>query len=182
MKIAYHYDWQTRLFTSTSNVYQCTGYKHYILPQLSTWVEVPELNGDTQQCRYQPEQNAWLVEAKLVEVTAYHKQTQGEKTFGDASLLTGEYTLAKPTTQFDEWINDAWITNLSNKYIADYDAVDSTRRALYREVSDPLYMESYRKKESGEFEKAAIFKAQADAAVEQIQIKNPFPTSPINLP
>ncbi|MBA5760850.1 hypothetical protein H2O73_00730 [Vibrio sp. 404] len=58
--------------------------------------------------------------------------------------------------------------------------IDGARRNLYREVSDPLYMESYRKKENGEFEEAAIFKSQADAAVQQIQIKNPFPTPPIN--
>lgn len=180
MKKAYHYDYESLLLSGVSNVYLVEGYQDYIKPQFSTWEELPEFDVETQQCRYQPEDDTWLVEAKLVEVTAYHKATQQEKTFDDLSLLTQEYTVVKPATQFDEWIDAAWVTNLSNKFIADYDAVDSTRRALYREVSDPLYMESYRKKENGEFEEAAIFKSQADAAVQQIQIKNPFPTPPIN--
>lgn len=85
------------------------------------------------------------------------------------------WTEAAPITPWDEWSNDAWVTNQSKKYIADYDAVDSKRRALYREMSDPLYMESYRKKENGEIEEAALFKSQADAAVNKIQTENPWP-------
>ncbi|EGU38645.1 hypothetical protein [Vibrio scophthalmi] len=90
------------------------------------------------------------------------------------------WTNTVPLTPWDEWIDDAWVTNQSKKYIADYDAVDSKRRALYREMSDPLYMESYRKKENGEFEEAAIFKTQADAAVKNIQVNNPFPPPLVN--
>ena len=114
-------------------------------------------------------------------VTIYDKlDCTHSETSSELGFIKDGFTQDKPTTQFDEWINNVWVTNLSNKYIADYDAIDSPRRALYREVSDPLYMESYRKKENGEFEEAAIFKSQADAAVQQIQIKNPFPTPPIN--
>lgn len=89
------------------------------------------------------------------------------------------FTPDKPSTIFDERIDSKWVTNKSDKYIADYDEVDSIRRALYREISDPLYMESYRKEKKGLLEEAAIFKAQADAAVEKIQAKHPFPIAPV---
>lgn len=86
------------------------------------------------------------------------------------------WTLVEPKTPFDEWINDAWVTNESNKYIAEYDQMDSARRAAYREVSDPLYMEAWRKESKGLVDEAAAFRQQADAAVELIQTEHPWPT------
>ncbi|MBY7871707.1 hypothetical protein KW423_11475 [Vibrio fluvialis] len=88
------------------------------------------------------------------------------------------FTLVKPITVFDEWIDNAWVTNQSNKYIAEYDQVDSARRAAYREVTDPLYMEAWRKESKGLVDEAAVFRQQADAAVELIQAENPWPTPP----
>ncbi|WP_418114384.1 hypothetical protein RJD40_18875 [Vibrio scophthalmi] len=93
-------------------------------------------------------------------------------------LIDEGWTSKIPATQWDEWINDDWVTNLSDKHIADYDQVDTKRRALYREVSDPLYMESYRKEKNGLLDEAADYKAQADAAVEKIQAENPWPVPP----
>lgn len=95
------------------------------------------------------------------------------KEFGP--ILDG-WTLEEPKTEFDEWINDCWVTNQSNKYIAEYDQVDSARRAAYRNVSDPLYIEAMRNKESGLMNDAADFKKQADAAVELIKAEFPWPT------
>ncbi|RSD30710.1 hypothetical protein [Vibrio pectenicida] len=88
------------------------------------------------------------------------------------------FTPDKPLTAFDERINDAWVTNQSNKYIVEYDQVDSARRAAYREVSDPLYMEAWRKESKGLVDEAAAFRQQADAAVELIQAEHPWPTPP----
>lgn len=89
-----------------------------------------------------------------------------------------DFTPDKPITIFDERIDNAWVTNQSNKYIADYDQVDSARRAAYRKVSDPLYMEASRKESKGLTDEAAAFRQQADAAVELIQAEHPWPTPP----
>lgn len=63
-------------------------------------------------------------------------------------------------------------------YITEYDSVDSVRRVLYTQISDPLYMEAYRHKDNGNDAQYAIFKAQADAAVEKIRSDNPWPVAP----
>ncbi|MGR5360360.1 hypothetical protein ACPV54_05840 [Vibrio mediterranei] len=178
MKIAYHYDYKTLIYQGESKVHKVTGYDEYILPQFSTWVAKPDFDVETEQAKFDVIKQKWLVELKPVEVTAYHKQTREPKVFEGASLVTEEYTLKKPLTQWDEWINDDWLTNQSNKYIAEYDRVDSARRAAYREVSDPLYMEAWRKESKGLADEAAAFRQQADAAVDLIQTENPWPTPP----
>ncbi|EGU39396.1 hypothetical protein [Vibrio scophthalmi] len=94
----------------------------------------------------------------------------------DLGPIKEGFTTDKPITDFDEWISGAWVTNQSNKYIAEYDQVDSARRAAYREVSDPLYMEAWRKESKGLVDEAAAFRQQADAAVELIQAEHPWPT------
>ncbi|MEZ8483106.1 hypothetical protein [Vibrio splendidus] len=86
------------------------------------------------------------------------------------------FTLDKPTTAFDEWNGTAWVTNQSNKYIAEYNQVDNARRAAYQNVSDPLYMEALRKEARGLTDDAADFRNQADAAVELIKAEFPWPT------
>ncbi|CAM0031002.1 tail fiber assembly [Vibrio phage K121] len=48
---------------------------------------------------------------KYKKVTAYNKQSKSQKEFDDESLITDEYTLKTPTTQFDEWNNGDWIAN-----------------------------------------------------------------------
>ncbi len=88
------------------------------------------------------------------------------------------FTPDQPLKELDEWSGDGWITNQSNKYIAEYDQVDSARRAAYREVSDPLYMEAWRKESKGLSDEAEAFRQQADAAVELIQAEHPWPTPP----
>ncbi|MGD8170083.1 hypothetical protein ACQEXU_00365 [Vibrio sp. TRT 21S02] len=178
MKIAYHYDYKTLIYQGKSQIHRVAGYDDYILPQFSTWVAKPDFDEETEQAKFDIKNQEWLVELKPVEVKAYHKKTHEPKVFDDASLVSDEYTQEKPLTHWDEWINDAWVTNESNKYIAEYDQVDSTRRAAYREVSDPLYMEAWRKESKGLTDEAAAFRQQADAAVELIQAEHPWPTPP----
>lgn len=178
MKIAYHYDYKTLIYQGESQIHSVAGYDEYILPQFSTWVAYPAFDEETEQVKFDVKNQKWLVELKPVEVTAYNKLNLEPKVFEDASLVTDEYTLKKPLTQWDEWINGTWVTNESNKYIAEYDQVDSARRADYREVSDPLYMEAWRKESKGLIDEAAAFRQQADAAVELIQAENPWPTPP----
>ena len=136
----------------------------------------PDFDEETEQAKFDGVHRKWIVELKHVEVTAYHKQTLETKQFDDASLVTDEYTLKKTLTQWDEWNGTAWVTNQSNKYIAEYDNADSARRAAYRNVSDPLYMEALRKEARGLTDDAADFRNQADAAVELIKAEFPWPT------
>ncbi|WP_258185927.1 hypothetical protein [Vibrio splendidus] len=123
----------------------------------------------------------WGKKERQVKVTAYLK-TEGTKTreFDDKSLVDDNYTLEKPSTPWDEWIDNAWETNKSNKYIAEYDQVDNARRAAYRSVSDPLYMEAWRKESQGLTDEAAAFKQQVDAAIALIKAEHPWPTPPAN--
>lgn len=176
MKIAYHYDYKTCIYQGESQIHKVAGYDESILPQFSTWVAKPDFDEETEQAKFDVKNQKWLVEPKPVEVTAYNKQTHESKVFDDASVVTDDYTLKKPSTQWDEWIDNTWVTNQSNKYIAEYDQVDSQRRAAYREVSDPLYMEAWRKESKGLVDEAAAFRQQADAAVELIQAEHPWPT------
>ncbi len=178
MKLAYHYDYESHAYTGSSQIYKVAGYDEYILPQFSTWVAKPAFDVETEQAKFDVKNQKWLVELKPVEVTTYHKKTRETKVFDDVSLVTDEYTVEKPSTPWDEWIDNTWVTNESNKYIAEYDQVDSSRRAAYREVSDPLYMEAWRKESKGLVDEAAAFRQQADAAVDLIQAENPWPTPP----
>jgi hypothetical protein len=178
MKIAYHFNPETLLFSDTSNVYLVHGYQEHIKPQCSTWEPLPKYNKIVEQCRYVTDEGTWRVEPKLVAIGAYHTLTQEEKTFDDITLVTDDYTIKKPTTKFDEWIDGSWITNLSNKYIAEYDKVDSKRRALYSHITDPLYIESMRAKEAGDIAKYEDFKEQADALADKIKVENPWPINP----
>lgn len=59
------------------------------------------------------------------------------------------FTLNKPLTPYDEWIDNQWITNQSNKYIADFNQIDETRRGLYSRVCDPLIAEANIKRLQG---------------------------------
>lgn len=90
------------------------------------------------------------------------------------------FTLDKPLTQFDEWIDDAWVTNKSNQHIAEYNQVDSVRRSQYVQVCDPLFAEANIKRLQGFEDDARAIEAQALAARDKIQIENPWPTSPAN--
>ncbi|EGU31078.1 hypothetical protein [Vibrio scophthalmi] len=100
------------------------------------------------------------------------------KQVGELGPIGDGWTLLKPETPYDEWINDAWVTNISNQYIAEYDKVDTTRRYLYSQISDPLYFESGREERQGNHDIAQALESQADAAVEKIKAENPWPKNP----
>lgn len=91
--------------------------------------------------------------------------------------LKKEWTFKKPKTQFDEWVNDNWVTNASKKYIADFNDVDEKRRSLYLTTCDPLFAEANVKRIQGNECEAKEIEAQALAARENIKMNNPFPKS-----
>ncbi|CAK2903221.1 Tail fiber assembly protein [Vibrio crassostreae] len=180
MKIAYHYDYKTLIYQGESQIHKVAGYDEYILPQFSTWVAKPDFDEVTEQGQFDIKNQKWLVELKPVQVTAYHKKTQELKVFADASLVSGEYTLKKPSTQWDEWINNAWITNKSDKYIHDYAQVDATRSALYTKLTDPLESELARKQRQGETGEVQVLSARINALEAKVKAENPYPTPPTN--
>ncbi|WP_081301954.1 hypothetical protein [Aliivibrio fischeri] len=85
------------------------------------------------------------------------------------------FTLSEPSTLFDEWIDNQWVTNQSNKHIGDFNQVDETRRDLYSRVCDPLFAEARVKRMQGKDQEAIEIEEQALAAREQIQLDNPWP-------
>ena len=184
MKAAYHYDPKTLVYLGKSNVDSIAGYEDYILPQFATWVATPEFDEKAEQAKFDAQNQKWIVEPKPVAVTAYHKQTREPKLFDDASLVADEYTLKKPLTQWDEWLNDVWVTNESDKYIAEYNLVDDARRAAYFQVVTPLIDEAKIKRDLIKTPEAIAeadeLEQQALAARQKIQTENPWPIPPNN--
>lgn len=122
----------------------------------------------------------WVVKQHQVSAIAYNKQTQKQQLFDDESLVTDDYTLLKPITKFDEWLNDTWVTNKQAQYEAQVQQVDATRRSLYLNV-DALRNEAHMIRMVEEDEaKAADYEQQARALYLKIRDENPWPESPLN--
>ncbi|EHU0382550.1 phage tail protein [Vibrio cholerae] len=120
-----------------------------------------------------------VIKAPYVKVTAYLKSDcTKQKEFDDVTLVTDDYTLKKPATQFDEWIDDDWVTNISNQYIDEFDQVDNLRRGLYFAMVDPLVSEANIKRLQGKEAEAIELERQAIAAREKIQLDHPWPVNP----
>ncbi|MBL4830896.1 MAG: hypothetical protein JKY55_13560 [Aliivibrio sp.] len=92
--------------------------------------------------------------------------------------IKDSFTLSKPTTQFDQWINNTWVTNLQNQYESEYNRVDDARRGLYTTMVDPLFAEANVKVLMGAAA-AEIneINTQALAARQKIQTDNPWPVA-----
>ncbi|EGR1278526.1 phage tail protein [Vibrio cholerae] len=120
-----------------------------------------------------------VIKAPYVKVTAYLKSDcTKQKEFDDITLVTDDYTLKEPATRFDEWIDDAWVTNISNQYIDEFDQVDNLRRGLYFTMVDPLVSEANIKRLQGKEAEAIELERQAIAAREKIQLDHPWPVNP----
>ncbi|MBU2910039.1 hypothetical protein [Vibrio splendidus] len=98
----------------------------------------------------------------------------------ELGLILDGWTLEEPKTKFDEWIDDAWVTNKSNQHIAEYNQVDNVRRSQYVQMCDPLFAEANIKRLQGFEDDARAIEAQALAARDKIQTENPWPTPPAN--
>ncbi len=179
MKIAYHYDYKTLIYQGESQIHKVVGYDEYILPQFATWINKPPFEEKTEQAKFDVKNQKWHVEEIPVEVTAYLKSDCSRvKEFIDKSVVTDEYTLVEPATLFDEWVNDAWVTNLSNKYIHDYAQVDTTRSALYTQLTDPLESELARKQRQGKTNEVQILSERINELEAKIKAENPYPEAP----
>nr|WP_217702166.1 hypothetical protein [Vibrio ostreicida] len=89
------------------------------------------------------------------------------------------FTSEKPETEFDEWVNGAWVTNVKNQYITQYNQVDDRRRAAYQNMVAPLTDEAYIKRHLIQTAEAIVdaeqLEKQALAARLKIQAENPWP-------
>ncbi len=105
--------------------------------------------------------------------------TQAEKLSVLGAIKVG-FTTDKPLTKFDEYVNGRWVTNESDRYIAEYSKVDTARRLAYLEIVTPLMDESKVKRDLIKTSKAVAEADELDkqilAARKKIQAENPWPT------
>ncbi|EMA2479562.1 hypothetical protein U2G54_000974 [Vibrio fluvialis] len=123
----------------------------------------------------------WQVKTRFEKVSAYNKADRVTKVFDDQSLVTDDFTLKAPTTQFDNWDNvtNDWQTDLQAQYEAEVQQVTNTRESLYVQIVDRLNNEAKMiRRVEGDEAKAAEYEAQADAAYLKIRADNPWPMAP----
>ena len=108
--------------------------------------------------------------------TIYNQEHCDESSIVDAvGPIRDGWTTLTPKGLFCEWINNAWVTNQNNKYIHEYDQVDTTRRSLYSQRCDPLVSEANIKRLQGNEAEAEELEAQALAAWQNIHDEHPWP-------
>jgi len=98
------------------------------------------------------------------------------KVIDELGEIENGWTLDKPTTEFDTWVGDGWVTDTQAKFEANMLSVDSTRRSFYSSMSDPLISEATIERLQGNENKAIELENQAIAAREKIRAENPWPT------
>lgn len=111
MKLAFHYAPKTFLYIGSSQVHEVAGYKNCMLPELATWVEIPNFDERTQQLRFSADNQKWFIEPKPIKVIAYHKQTQVQKQFDDRSLVDDDHTTHKPLP-YSMFVDDCWVQQI----------------------------------------------------------------------
>lgn len=106
------------------------------------------------------------------------------ETVSELGPIKAGFTPDKPKTEFDEHINGVWVTNESNKYIAEYNKVDDARRAAYLQIVTPLIDEAKIKRDLIKTPEAIAEAEELDkqilAARQKIQSENPWPAPPNN--
>lgn len=100
------------------------------------------------------------------------------KEIDEQELVLDGWTDKERKTAFDSWIDGEWVTDISAKYIAEFDQVDNLRRHLYFTMVDPLVSEANIKRLQGKEAEAIELERQAIAAREKIQLENPWPLNP----
>ena len=129
------------------------------------------------------DENGCAIDSEYVEdhreKTIYNTQNSKQsKTVEQLGAIEDGWTLLKPATQFDEWLNDAWVTNEQAQYEAQVQQVDATRRSLYLNV-DALRNEAAMIRDVEDDEaKAADYDEQAKELYLKIREDNPWPTAP----
>ncbi|EGR1038520.1 phage tail protein [Vibrio cholerae] len=100
------------------------------------------------------------------------------KEIDEQDLIPEGWTDKERKTAFDRWMDGEWVTDISAKYIAEFDQVDNLRRHLYFTMVDPLVSEASIKRLQGKEAEAIELERQAIAAREKIQRDHPWPVNP----
>ncbi len=110
--------------------------------------------------------------------TIWNCEDGSTKEIDEQELIPDGWTDKERKTAFDRWMDGEWVTDLSAKYIAEFDQVDNLRRHLYFTMVDPLVSEANIKRMQGKEAEAIELERQAIAAREKIQIDHPWPVNP----
>ncbi|HAS3149533.1 TPA: phage tail protein [Vibrio cholerae] len=110
--------------------------------------------------------------------TIWNCEDGSTKEIDEQELIPEGWTDKERKTAFDRWIDGEWVTNISDKYIAEFNQVDNLRRSLYFAMVDPLVSEANIKRLQGKEAEAIELERQAIAAREKIQLDHPWPVNP----
>ena len=146
---------------------------NFTLPEKHTFIEPPEKDEGFAVCLVDGQ---WQQIEDHRDKTIYNCNdcTQSEIVEKLGSIKDG-FTYDEPSTPYDEWIDNQWVTNQSNQHIADFNDVDEIRRGLYSRACDPLIAEANIKRLQGDEQAALEMEAQALAARVVIQNDHPWP-------
>ncbi|EOW9234929.1 phage tail protein [Vibrio cholerae] len=100
------------------------------------------------------------------------------KEIDEQEFIPDGWTDKERKTAFDRWIDGEWVTDISAKYIAEFDQVDNLRRHLYFTMVDPLVSEANIKRLQGKEAEAIELERQAIDARDKIQRDHPWPVNP----
>ncbi|EGR0546467.1 phage tail protein [Vibrio cholerae] len=110
--------------------------------------------------------------------TIWNCEDYSTKEIDEQELIPEGWTDKGRKTAFDRWIDGEWVTDISAKYIDEFNQVDNLRRGLYFNMVDPLVSESNIKRLLGKEAEAIELERQAIAAREKIQFDHPWPVNP----
>ncbi|EGR4245763.1 phage tail protein [Vibrio cholerae] len=110
--------------------------------------------------------------------TIWNCEDYSRKEIDEQELIPEGWTDKERKTAFDRWMDGEWVTDISAKYIAEFDQVDNLRRHLYFTMVDPLVSEASIKRLQGKEAEAIELERQAIAAREKIQRDHPWPVNP----
>ncbi|WP_417883026.1 hypothetical protein [Vibrio rumoiensis] len=124
--------------------------------------------------------NGCAIDSEYVEdhrgKTIYNTQDcKQSKIVEKLGVIEDDWTLLKPSTQFDEWIDSEWVTNEQMEYEAQVQQVDAIRRALYLNVDALRNKAAMIRVLEADETKAADYDEQAKALYLKIRNENPWP-------
>ena len=148
---------------------------NFTLPKKHTFIEPPKADKGF-AVRLVNEQWQQIEDHRNKSIYSCRDCTHSERVEKLGPIKKG-FTHHEPSTLYDEWINETWVTNQSNQHIAHFNDVDETRRSLYGRTCDPLIAEANMKRLQGLEQEALDMEAQALAARIVIQNEHPWPES-----
>ncbi|EKF9627944.1 phage tail protein [Vibrio cholerae] len=110
--------------------------------------------------------------------TIWNCEDGSTKEIDEQELIPEGWTDKERKTAFDRWMDGEWVTDISAKYIGEFNQVDNLRRSLYFAMVDPLVSEANIKRLQGKEAEAIELERQAIAAREKIQLDHPWPVNP----